>query len=137
KGIPSADVPLEFELTTPTGAAIAKALGKGFGAQPEMTVGAIGCGAGTKDFRDYPNILRVFIGEAAIAADSDVVTLLETNLDDVPAEVIGYATERLLAAGALDVYTTPVAMKKQRPGVMLSVLCIPLKSAECEGILFD
>ncbi|HVJ69560.1 MAG TPA: nickel pincer cofactor biosynthesis protein LarC, partial [Caulifigura sp.] len=105
KGIPLADVPVEFELTTPTGAAIAKALSQGFGPQPPMTVDAIGCGAGTKDFRDRPNILRVFVGEAAVEADSDVVTLLETNLDDIPAEVIGYTTERLFAAGALDVYT--------------------------------
>jgi pyridinium-3,5-bisthiocarboxylic acid mononucleotide nickel chelatase len=136
-GVPLANVPLDAELTTPTGAAIVKALGAGFGAQPHLTVSSIGCGAGTKEFQDYPNILRVFVGESAVASDGDVVTLLETNLDDVPAEVIGYTTERLWGAGALDVSTTPVAMKKQRPGVMLSVLCAPLKAAECEAIVFE
>ncbi len=135
-GVPWIDVPLEAELTTPTGAAAAKVLAAGFGAQPPMVVQAIGCGAGTKDFRDRPNILRVFVGDAAMSQDGDVVTLLETNLDDISGETVGYAVERLFAAGALDVSTTAVAMKKQRPGVLLSVVCSQEREALCADILF-
>ncbi len=78
----------------------------------------------------------MFIGEAAVSEESDVVTLLETNLDDVPGEFIGYTLERLFGVGALDAWTTPITMKKQRPAVMLSVLCPPTAVQACEDLLF-
>jgi uncharacterized protein (DUF111 family) len=101
-----------------------------------MTIERIGCGAGTKDFPEQPNILRLMIGTAANPAESDRVWLLETNLDDVPAEVVGYTIERLFAAGALDVWTTAIQMKKNRPGVQVSVLADDSTVRDFEEILF-
>ena len=84
-----------------------------------------GYGAGTRDLHDRPNMLRIFVGTADVPADSDIVCLLETNLDDVSPEVIGFAKQKLLTAGAHDVYSTSIQMKKDRPGTLLSVLCDP------------
>jgi pyridinium-3,5-bisthiocarboxylic acid mononucleotide nickel chelatase len=136
KGIPLADVPIESELTTPTGAAIAKTLASSFGPMPAMTIEAIGCGCGTKSFPERANVLRIFVGTAIIPEHTEQVILLETNLDDVSGEIIGHVRERLNSVGALDVYVTPVQMKKDRPGVILSVLCRPEKAARCEDIMF-
>jgi uncharacterized protein (TIGR00299 family) protein len=123
QGMPLTKAPIESELVTPTGAAILATLVNEFTDQPEMTIERIGCGAGKKDFWEQPNILRVFIGtSAATNGESDIVQVLETNLDDVSPEVIGYCVDRLFAAGALDVYTVPIHMKKNRPGVILSVM---------------
>jgi uncharacterized protein (TIGR00299 family) protein len=138
KGAPLAPSTIKAELTTPTGAAILAATVKEWTETPVMTVESIGHGAGTKDFLDQPNLLRVFVGEMAQAStgQSDQVWVLETNLDDVPAEVIGYCLEQLFAAGALDVFSTPIQMKKNRPGVLLSVLA-PASAVEAlEAILF-
>jgi uncharacterized protein (TIGR00299 family) protein len=136
QGIPLVDVPIEAELTTPTGAAIVRVLVDAFGALPEMTIEAVGYGAGTRDFPERANVLRLFVGESAESPYRDVVCLLETNLDDVTGEVIGHARHRLLEAGALDVYTTPIQMKKDRPGVLLSVLCRPHEAEGIESLLF-
>ena len=134
RGVPLAPSDVKFELTTPTGAAILTTVAAEYLASPALTVETIGHGAGTKDFLDRPNILRLLVGTAA--ATGDTVTMLETNLDDVPGEVVGYCCERLLAAGALDVYTVPLGMKKNRPGVLLGVIASPAKVAELEAILF-
>lgn len=136
KGIPLIDVPVDSELTTPTGAAIVKTVVDRFGPMPEMTVQSIGYGAGTKDFPNRANMLRLFVGTAAVSNESDLVTLLETNLDDVSAEVIGYAKRRLLEAGALDVFSTAIQMKKDRPGTLISVLARPQDVEKLEAILF-
>ena len=136
KGIPLAESTGDFEQTTPTGAAILATVAEAFGPLPAMTVSAIGLGAGTKETPDVANILRLFVGEAASAPGADRVWMLETNLDDLPGEVVGYATAQLLAAGALDAYVTPIQMKKNRPGVMVSALCVEPKIAELEAILF-
>ena len=136
KGIPLADIPIESELTTPTGAAIAKTLADSFGPMPAMTIESIGCGCGTKTFPERANVLRVFIGTATITADSEHVVMLETNLDDVPGETIGHVRERLQSVGALDVFVTSIQMKKDRPGVLLSILCRPDLVARCEEIVF-
>jgi pyridinium-3,5-bisthiocarboxylic acid mononucleotide nickel chelatase len=136
KGIPLADVPVEAELTTPTGAAIVKVLADRFSALPAMTIRQIGYGAGTMDFPGRANLLRIFVGDAITPPDTDVVCLLETNLDDVSPEVIGYAKQRLLQAGALDVYTTAIQMKKDRPGTILSVLSRPADAETLEAIIF-
>jgi pyridinium-3,5-bisthiocarboxylic acid mononucleotide nickel chelatase len=137
KGIPLVDVPIDAELTTPTGAAILKTIVDRFGPLPEMAIQSIGYGAGTKDFPLRANMLRLFVGTAEARADSDYVTLLETNLDDVTAEIIGYAKRRLLESGALDVFSTPIQMKKDRPGTLVSVLAQMADVAKLESILFD
>ncbi|MFO0801088.1 MAG: nickel pincer cofactor biosynthesis protein LarC [Gemmataceae bacterium] len=141
KGVPLAASSVKGELTTPTGAAILTTVATEFSAAPAMTIERIGHGAGTKDFIEQPNILRLWVGtledQGRKAKDeADTVTVLETNLDDCPAEVVGYCFERLLAAGALDVYAVPIHMKKNRPGVMLSVIAEPGRVAELEVILF-
>src|SRR5947209_1976540 len=139
KGVPLAPSDVPFELTTPTGAAILTTIVSEWVESPRLTLERSGHGAGTRDFPDRPNILRLLVGTTAGAAnpaESDTVWLLETNLDDVPGEVIGYACERLMAAGALDTWTTAVQMKKQRPGVILSVLAHDERVPELEQILF-
>ncbi len=137
KGMPLVDVPIDAELTTPTGAAILKTLVDRFGPLPEMAIQSIGYGAGTKDFPQRANLLRLFVGTAETPADSDSVTLLETNLDDVSAEIIGYTKRRLLEAGALDVFSAAIQMKKDRPGTLLTVIARPAEADKLEAILFD
>jgi uncharacterized protein (TIGR00299 family) protein len=139
KGVPLAPSTIKAELTTPTGAAILTTLVQEWIEQPMMTIEHIGHGAGQRDFLDQPNLLRVFVGEVSTPASSpqrDRVWMLETNLDDVPAEVIGYCFDQLFAAGALDVFSTPIQMKKNRPGVLLSVLAPESALAVLEAILF-
>lgn len=136
RGIPLAESSVHGELTTPTGAAIAASLVDRFGPLPAMRIEHVGYGAGTKDFAEQANLLRLFVGTADSALARDEVHVLETNLDDTSGEVIGHATAKLLEAGALDVYTTAVQMKKGRPGVLISVLARPLDAAKLEKILF-
>lgn len=136
KGIPLVDVPIEAELTTPTGAAIVKTVVDRFGPLPPMTIQNIGYGAGTMTFPLRANILRLFVGESVVLPTQEEVTLLETNLDDVSGEMIGHAKQRLLSAGALDVFSTPIQMKKDRPGVLVSVLCRPAEADALEALLF-
>ena len=137
KGVPLAPSSIKAELTTPTGAAILAATVQEWAETPVMRVEAIGHGAGMKDFLDQPNLLRVFLGEVeASTPERDQVWVIETNLDDVPGEIIGYCCERLFDAGALDVYTTAVQMKKGRPGVVLSVVAPESAVAEVEATLF-
>jgi uncharacterized protein (TIGR00299 family) protein len=135
-GVPLAASQVEAELTTPTGAAIVATLVKEFGPPPPMTIQSIGYGAGQRDLKEQPNLLRVLIGQASGEAAIEQLVMLETNLDDIPGEQIGYALELLMAAGALDVTTTAIGMKKSRPGVMLSVLCRPADVDKLEAIMF-
>ena len=97
----------------------------------------IGYGAGDRNPEDRPNVLRLVIGQSRSQPERDEISILETNLDDVSPEVIGYCCERLFESGALDVYTTPIAMKKNRPACKLTVMCEPEKNAELESILFS
>jgi uncharacterized protein (TIGR00299 family) protein len=139
KGVPLAASAVKGELTTPTGAAILTTVVSGWVEAPAMTVGRIGCGAGRREFAEQPNLLRLFVGTAADApdaAETDRVWVLETNLDDVPAEVVGYCVEQLFAAGALDVFLTPVQMKKNRPGVLLTALAPEPLVTAMEAVLF-
>jgi uncharacterized protein (TIGR00299 family) protein len=136
KGIPLIDVPVEAELTTPTGAAILKTMASRFGPLPALTLEAVGYGAGTKDFPGRANLLRLLVGTTTDDAASDRVWLLETNLDDVSGEVIGYTKQKLLAAGALDVFSAAIQMKKDRPGTLLSVICHWQDRERLEGLLF-
>jgi uncharacterized protein (TIGR00299 family) protein len=135
-GIPIADSPIEAELTTPTGAAIVATLVDAFGPLPAMTIAKIGYGAGSRDLKEQANVLRLFVGETSDAAAQDQIWVVETNLDDVTGEVVGHCTAKLLEAGALDVYTTSIQMKKNRPGVMLSVLCDSSRLPAVEKIVF-
>lgn len=137
KGIPLAASTVEAELTTPTGAALVKALCSEYGPLPAMTIDAIGYGAGDKDFDTQANILRLLVGTTADSVTSgDRVVILETNLDDTTGEVIGHCTERLFEDGALDVYTTPIQMKKNRPAVKLTVLCAGADRERLEQRIF-
>ena len=143
RGVPLAESRVEAELTTPTGAVLVTGLADQFGPLPAMTVEKIGCGAASRDLVEQPNLLRLLIGRATEPAatsdstdDTDEVHLLETNLDDTTGEAIGYCVERLRQAGALDVWTTAIQMKKNRPGVLLSVLCRPEEVGPLETILF-
>lgn len=113
------------ERVTPTGAAIVAALAGGFGKQPDMLLVRIGSGAGGKDFPDCPNILRALLGRSVEKIGDDDVIVVEANIDDSTPELLGYAMERLFEEGALDVFFTPIQMKKNRPGVMASFLCRP------------
>lgn len=143
---------VDRELVTPTGAAITTTLATQFGPPPAMTLQRVGLGAGTADLKQ-PNLLRVWIGEpqnsgsarriggapAAIApsqSDRETITVLETQVDDLSPQVVGYLFEQLLAAGALDVFTQGVGMKKSRPGILITVICHPPQAADCERILF-
>jgi uncharacterized protein (TIGR00299 family) protein len=111
-----------MELTTPTGAAIAATLARDFGPLPSMRIASTGYGAGDRDFPEHANVLRVLIGEASGAAEATTVTVIEANIDDSNPQVIGYAMERLLESGALDVTLSPLLMKKNRSGVLLRVV---------------
>jgi len=127
RGIPVQPSNEAFELVTPTGAALLAEFCTRFGPLPAMSIEKIGYGAGTRDLEKTPNVLRAVLGEASAAAspaeETDVITVIETNIDDMNPQLFGDVMERLLAAGALDVFLTPVQMKKNRPGTMLTVLC--------------
>ncbi|MEQ1826599.1 MAG: nickel pincer cofactor biosynthesis protein LarC [Pirellula sp.] len=137
-GVPIASSQVPVELTTPTGAAIVTELARDFGPMPAMQVGRIGYGAGSKDIADRPNLLRILIGDAMKPRSDpvDSVIVLECNLDDVSGEQIGFAIDRLWRAGALDVFTTSIQMKKNRPGTLLTVLSKPEDRNTMESILF-
>jgi pyridinium-3,5-bisthiocarboxylic acid mononucleotide nickel chelatase len=137
------------EMVTPTGAAIVTTLASQFGAPPAMTLQKIGLGAGSIDL-ELPNILRLWIGETEAQRSQqalehpphpeprpEAVTILETQLDDISPQAIGYVLETLLAAGALDVFTQAIGMKKSRPGILLTVICRPSQVEVCETILFQ
>jgi len=116
---------IEGELVTPTGAAILATLGTGFGDPPAMRLQSVGYGAGTKDY-SIPNVLRLCVGEleeGGAKQGKDSVVVMETNIDDMNPQFYEYVMDRLFKAGALDVYLTPVLMKKSRPGTLLTVVC--------------
>ncbi len=101
-----------------------------------MTIEGCGYGAGARDGQNRPNVLRLFVGQASVEEETDEVVMLEANLDDATGEQVGHAFEVLFAAGALDVFATPIIMKKSRPGLLLSVLAAPDRQAACEQVLF-
>lgn len=125
------------ELTTPTGAALLSTLASGFGALPPMRVFLQGFGAGDKDFPLQANVLRALIGERTGASEATTVKMIEANLDDSTPQVLAYAMERLLAEGALDVTLSPLLMKKNRPGTLLSVMSTPESAEQLSAIVFS
>ncbi|HET8924072.1 MAG TPA: nickel pincer cofactor biosynthesis protein LarC [Candidatus Acidoferrum sp.] len=139
QGKPTYSNGVQKELVTPTGAAIVATLCDSFGLQPPMSVTAIGYGAGTADLEGQPNVVRIMIGEAAeksVAGFDEEIAVVEANLDDMNPQIYGYFLEKALSAGALDVYTTPVQMKKNRPGTLLSVLCKPQDTNSLISLIF-
>jgi len=148
---------IEREMVTPTGAALATTLADHFGAPPTMTLHRVGLGAGSSEFT-LPNILRLWVGETEGKAEArgqkaeghprphshshfpspatETVVILETQIDDLNPQAIGYVLEELLKVGALDVFTQAIAMKKSRPGMLLTVICRPEDRDNCEAILF-
>jgi uncharacterized protein (TIGR00299 family) protein len=138
-GVPTYGGEPATELVTPTGALIVSTYAKSFGASPAMTVEQIGYGAGTKDFPGRPNVLRVVIGERAAAgatASSADVVKIECDIDDMNPQLFGPTFDRLFAAGALDVFTTPIQMKKGRPATLLTVIGRPADRAALADVLF-
>jgi hypothetical protein len=131
---------LQSELVTPTGAAIVKTLASRFASFPEMTIEKSGYGAGSKDFPGHPNVVRLTVGEAASSlaskTASEMISVLEANLDDLNPQVFGYVIDRLFDQGALDAFGMPVQMKKNRPGTLLTVLCKPEDSGKLTQIIF-
>jgi uncharacterized protein (TIGR00299 family) protein len=152
QGKPTYSNGVQKELVTPTGAAIVATLCDSFGPQPGMSVSAIGYGAGTADLEGQPNVVRIMIGEEVGVAKSEEkgaqpglavplgfdeeIAVIEANLDDMNPQIYGYFLEKALGAGALDVYTTPVQMKKNRPGTLLTVLCKPQDTNALMSLIF-
>jgi len=122
RDVPVVRTSINGEITTPTGAAIVATLTASYGLLEHFTAGTAGYGAGSKAWDDHPNILRITVGDAPGMHDVDQCILLETNIDDMNPEVYGYLTDRMLGAGAKDVYMCPIYMKKGRPATLLSVL---------------
>lgn len=147
RGCPVYSNGIERELVTPTGAAIATTLATDFGSPPAMILQRVGQGAGSRDL-PIPNILRLWLGEASLGQEArgnslpsespflETICVLETQIDDLSPQAIGYVFEALFAAGALDVFTQPIGMKKSRPGILISAICYPDRLPSCEAVLF-
>jgi uncharacterized protein (TIGR00299 family) protein len=137
KGAPFYAGDVKGELVTPTGAAIITTVCREYGPVPQMTTESTGYGAGTREYPDFPNVLRVFVGETESSrAIDERLWMIETNLDDASPQIIGHVMDRELDSGALDSLFTPVQMKKNRPGVLLSVLCAQDKKEAVMKLLF-
>ncbi|MFO0838829.1 MAG: nickel pincer cofactor biosynthesis protein LarC [Phycisphaerae bacterium] len=135
RGVPLAPCDEPDEMTTPTGAALATTLAARFGPPPAMRITSIGYGAGTREGTTRPNFFRLILGEASDAPtpESDVVTVLEAEVDDATGQSLAFACERLLQAGALDAYLVPIIMKKGRPGCLITALARPEDATKLEA----
>ncbi len=136
KGLPVEWIQLDGETVTPTGAAIVSAVGHGFGDQPRMTIEKIGYGAGQKIFTDRPNLFRVILGEDEAPWKQEEMLVMETNIDDMSPEFYDYVFDRLLAAGARDVFLSAIQMKKNRPATLVRVIAKPSDREKLAKILF-
>jgi hypothetical protein len=138
-GIPTYSSGIQKELVTPTGAAIVKTLASRYGTFPAMAVSKSAYGAGSRDLPGQPNVLRLIVGESTVTSEAtpEMVSVIEANLDDLNPQVFGYVMERLFAEGALDVFGTPVQMKKGRPGLVLTVLARPEQTSQMTKIIFS
>lgn len=137
QGIPIRQADIPFELITPTGAAIVAEFKHAVGVFPEMRPEKIGYGLGTRDLAGRPNVLRAVVGTLEESQSSERIVELQTNIDDLSPEILGAAQDRLFQAGALDVFFTPIQMKKNRPATMLSVLCLPAAVGKIQEIIFS
>jgi uncharacterized protein (TIGR00299 family) protein len=137
KGVPFYSTDLKGELLTPTGAAIITTVCNEYGPIPQMRVEQTGYGAGTREYEKFPNVLRVMIGEIdSSGATDEKLWMIETNLDDVSSQILGYVMERAFELGARDCYFTAVQMKKNRPGVLLSILTEENRKSELMDLVF-
>lgn len=138
KGVPTIGGPIEKELLTPTGAAILTTVAEHFGPLPEMKIESVGYGAGTLDCDQFPNVVRLILGQAPAesSATADSVCVLETNIDDVAGEIVAPVMNKLFEQGALDVFLTPITMKQNRPASKLSVICDIANSDKLEQLIF-
>src|SRR5579872_981371 len=129
---------IQVELVTPTGAAIVKTLVRRFAPFPQMSVEKIGYGAGTRDFDGHANVVRLSVGEALseLSQDKETITVIEANIDDLNPQVFGYVVDRLLEEGALDAFGVPAQMKKNRPGMLLTVLCRNEDASRLADLIF-
>jgi uncharacterized protein (TIGR00299 family) protein len=127
---------IQEELVTPTGALIATSYSQSFGPVPSMVVERVGYGAGDRDPRETPNVLRVLIGEAAERPERERVVVIECEIDDMNPQIFGVVMDRLYASGALEVFYVPVQMKKNRPGTLLTVIARPERRATLTDIVF-
>ncbi|MEK6599099.1 MAG: nickel pincer cofactor biosynthesis protein LarC [Deltaproteobacteria bacterium] len=135
RGVPVATSLVESELTTPTGAAIIKTIAKGFGNMSQMKIEKIGYGIGNRDFKQIPNILRVVTGEGSGGLEK--LLMIETNIDDMNPQIYDYLMTRFFKKGALDVFLTPILMKKNRPAILLKVLCHENKKDSIIDTIFE
>lgn len=127
----------ELELTTPTGAAIVATLAGHFGPMPPLRISSVGFGAGDRDFADHPNVLCAILGESANAPEAALVSVIEANIDDSSPQILGYAMERLIEAGALDASLSSLQMKKNRPGSLLRVIARTADQERLAAIIFE
>ena len=137
QGVPIYSNGIQKELVTPTGAALLTTLAEGFGNLPEMKISSVGYGAGGLDLESQANLLRLIIGESQDGANQDTIIVLESNIDDLNPQNYDYLMEKLFTSGALDVYLTPIQMKKNRPGVILSVLAKPADQGNIEQLILQ
>ena len=144
KGAPVYSTEIEGELITPTGAAIISTVCEEFGRIPEMKIEQTAYGAGTRDYEDFPNVLRLMIGEVQSSkfkvqspkTETETLLLLETNLDDLSPQILGFVMERAFDLGALDCWFTPIQMKKNRPATQVSILCAAEKRENLTELLY-
>jgi len=136
KNVPVRYIDVEGELVTPTGAAIITALAE-FSPRLDFKIERIGYGSGSMDLKEIPNLLRVMIGQKKQDLEQDEIMVLEANIDNTSPEILGYMSEKLMKNGALDVYLTPIMMKKGRPGTLLSVLCKVEELNEFSSLIFS
>jgi uncharacterized protein (TIGR00299 family) protein len=139
RDVPIYSTEVAGELITPTGAAIISTLCDSYGAIPQLTVEYVSYGAGTRTYERFPNVLRLMLGtiDEVKAGDNDSLVLLETNLDDLSPQVLGYVMERAFELKALDCWFTPIQMKKNRPATMISILCRPPDKATLSELLYS
>ena len=135
-GAPIYSGPQKGELVTPTGALLITEYAGHYGNVPAMRLDRVGYGAGSRDYADTPNVLRVLIGESHGNAHAHAVVLIEADIDDMNPQIFGVLIDRLLAAGALDVFYTPIQMKKNRPGTLMSIITRPAAREELTAIVF-
>jgi hypothetical protein len=136
KGVPIYSGPQQQEMVTPTGALLVTAYAQEYGSVPPMRIEQIGYGAGSRDFADTPNVLRVLVGESDAAAAHQQVVVLEAEIDDMNPQIFGVLMDQLLAQGALDVFYTPIHMKKGRPGTLMTVIATPEMREALTGTIF-
>jgi uncharacterized protein (TIGR00299 family) protein len=136
QGVPIYSGTQRAEMVTPTGALLVTAYANEFGSIPPMKIEAIGYGAGARNFEDTPNVLRVLLGQSDASVSSHTVTVIEADIDDMNPQIFGVVMEKLLAEGALDVFYTPIQMKKNRPGTLLSVIATPATREKLTATIF-